>query len=170
MPLSEPTIYNATLCGKDVDVPTQQYGMLLRSEHAANIYNTIVTGFEAGLDMRNVDTRVELKNSIFFGNIVRNVAYEEDGSNPDTQLDDDVAFDEISWFRSAGRMNSEADPRLAGCFTPNSPNFVPAEPLTTKAAKPPDDGFFDATATYIGAFRDANDDWASGAWVVWSDR
>ena len=170
VPLSSPTIYNATLCGKGVDVPMQQYGMVLRKSTQGNIFNTIVTGFEAGLDVRNADTRVELKNSIFFGNIVRNVAYEEDDSNPDTQLDDDVYFDELSWFRFAGRMNSEADPRISGCFTPNSPNFIPAEPLTTSAATPPDDGFFDATAAYIGAFRDANDDWATGAWVVWSDR
>ena len=170
MPLSNPTIYNATLCGKGVDVPTQQYGMLLRRSTQGSVYNTIVTGFEAGLDLRNADTRVELKSSIFFGNVVRNIAYEEDGSNPDTQLDDDAKLDEISWFRSVGQMNSEADPRLSGCFTPNSPNFVPAEPLMAGAATPPDDGFFDPGAAYIGAFRDANDDWASGAWVVWSNR
>jgi hypothetical protein len=49
--------------------------------------------------------------------------------------------------------------------------MAPATALTANAATPVDpDGvpFFDTTATYIGALRDQNDTWASGAWVVWS--
>ena len=68
-PVSEPTIYNATLCGKNKEVDKQQYGMLLRRGTKAHIFNTIVTGFEAGLDLRNDGTEVELASSIISGNV-----------------------------------------------------------------------------------------------------
>ena len=42
--------------------------------------------------------------------------------------------------------------------------------LTENAATPPNDGFFDTSATYIGAFRNASDRWATGAWVQWTER
>jgi hypothetical protein len=44
--------------------------------------------------------------------------------------------------------------------------------LHAKAAPvaPPDDGFFDASARYVGAVKDASDTWATGAWTVWSAR
>lgn len=38
------------------------------------------------------------------------------------------------------------------------------------ATVPPDDGFFDPQAKYVGAVRDGNDTWPSGNWVVWSDK
>ena len=47
---------------------------------------------------------------------------------------------------------------------PATPDFRPAATLTENAASPPDDGFFDAGAKYIGAFK-ADDSWATGAWV-----
>jgi hypothetical protein len=164
-PLSEPTIYNATLCGKNTDVDKQQYGMLLRRSTRAHIKNTIVTGFEAGVDVRDATTDVDLTHSIFFGNVVHNVAYAEDASNDSTEKDDDAAFDERAWFL-AGTGNLETDPGLPGCFTPGAPNFLPAVTLGDGAATPPNDGFFDASATYIGAFK-SDDTWATGAWLAY---
>jgi hypothetical protein len=168
-PLSEPTIYNATLCGKNVEVDKQQYGMLLRRATRGHIFNTIATGFEAGVDVRDRGTAVDLKSSIFFGNLVKDLAYEEDGSNTDTQKDDDLGFNEVTWFNDPANMNAVADPGLS-CFDPVSPRFQPAVALLTNAATPPDDGFFDHSASFIGAFRDAKDKWTSGAWVVFSDQ
>ncbi|KYF58061.1 hypothetical protein BE08_29925 [Sorangium cellulosum] len=165
-PVSEPTIYNVTLCGKNKDVDKQQYGMLLRRGTKAHIFNAIVTGFEAGLDLRNGSTEVELKSSIFFGNLEANIAYEETDANKSTEStlddDDDGGLDEVAWFEGEA-TNSVEDPQLADCFAA-TPDFRPAATLTENAATPPDDGFFDAEAAYIGAFK-ADDSWATGAWV-----
>ncbi|KYF97080.1 hypothetical protein BE20_39970 [Sorangium cellulosum] len=165
-PVSEPTIYNVTLCGKNKDVDKQQYGMLLRRGTKAHIFNTIVTGFEAGVDLRNDGTEVDLASSIFFGNIKANIAYDETDANKSTEStlddDDDGGADEVAWFEGEA-TNSAEDPELAGCFAAK-PDFRPAATLTENAATPPDDGFFDAEAAYIGAFK-ADDTWATGAWV-----
>lgn len=166
-PISEPTIYNVTLCGKNRDVDKQQYGMLLRRATKAHIFNAIVTGFEAGVDLRDEGTEVELKSSIFFGNVTANIAYDESDVSGATESklddDDDGGVDEIAWFEEEGSMNSVVDPALGDCFAA-TPDFLPKATLTENAATPPDDGFFDASAAYIGAFK-AGDTWATGAWV-----
>lgn len=165
-PRSEPTIYNATLCGKNKDVDKQQYGMLLRKGTRAHIFNTIVTGFEAGVDIRDAETEVEIASSIFFGNIEANIAYDEADTEAATESklddDDDGGLDEVAWFEGEA-SNSVLDPRIADCFGA-TPDFRPAATLTENAATPPDDGFFDTEARYIGAFK-AGDTWATGAWV-----
>jgi hypothetical protein len=74
-----------------------------------------------------------------------------------------------AWFNTAGWNNSQVDPMLQD---PQNVSFLrmgPATTLTTNAATPPSDGFFDPTAAYIGAFKDRNDNWATaGYWVVWA--
>jgi hypothetical protein len=110
-----------------------------------------------------------VKSSIFFGNLVKNLAYEEDDSNTDTQKNDDGSFDEAGWLMKPENKNRVTDVGL-GCFDPIAPRFRPAVAQTGNAATPPDDGFFDPTASYVGAFRDEKDDWATGNWVVFSDR
>ena len=35
-------------------------------------------------------------------------------------------------------------------------------------ATPPSNGFFDTSANYVGAFADSGDNWATGAWVSWT--
>jgi hypothetical protein len=167
-PISDPTIYNVTLCGQNTMVDKQQYGMLLRRSTRGSIYNLIATGFEAAVDIRDATTDVTLMNSIFFGNTSANIGYVETGmDNTQIDYDDDGGFDEVAWFLDPANMNSEAEPGLTGCFTPGSPNFRPTTTLSTGAATPPDDGFFDATATYIGAFK-ADDTWTDGAWISYS--
>ncbi len=165
-PLSEPTIYNATLCGQDY-LAGQQYGALLRKSTRAHLFNLFVSGFEAGVDVRDAaDPTLELSSSILFGNA--QVAYPETGVAP--YNDDDVAFDELAWLMEPTHSNAFTDPGIAGCNDMTSLQLKPAAPITAGAATPPSDGFFDATANYVGAFRDANDDWATGAWVVWANQ
>ena len=166
-PISEPTIYNATLCGKNQDVDKQQFGGLFRRSTKGHLFNIIFSGFEAGVDVRDPATSIELKNSIFFGNVVQNIAYAEDGSDETVNKDDDAGFDETAWINDAANKNSETDPKLTACFQVGAPNFLPATTLSTDAATPPNDGFFDTSAAYIGAFT-ADDDWTHGAWVDFS--
>ena len=56
--------------------------------------------------------------------------------------------------------------KVTGCFDQTHPDFVPRSPPAA-GRRPTDDGFFDPSATYVGAFRDENDDWATGEWVRW---
>jgi hypothetical protein len=80
-------------------------------------------------------------------------------------FDDDGGFDELAWVRAAPRLNVESDPGLVACSDPLAPKPYPTAALTENAARPPSDGFFEPSATYRGAFRDATDAWMSGAWV-----
>jgi hypothetical protein len=163
-PVTNATIANATFCGQNMDQPKQQYGFLFRRGFTGTIVNTYVTGFEAGVDFRNVPpTSVNVSYTIFTGNTVHNVAYIEDKPKTDDGLpdeDDDSAFDELAWF-GTGTGNSQEGPALASCFSA-SPDPRPA---TTIPGTAPSGQGLDTSASYIGAFRDASDDWMTGAWV-----
>ena len=59
----------------------------------------------------------------------------------------------------SGRIyTTNSEVKLQNPFSSTQPNFLPASdsPVLTGAAVPPADGFFDPTATYIGAFKDVN--------------
>lgn len=72
--------------------------------------------------------------------------------------------------REVGRLVGELI-RSRGTPSLSSTVFGPTTSLTSGAATPPADGFFDAAATYMGAFKDASDNWATkGKWAVWSDK
>ena len=167
---TQPTIYNATLCGKNRQGDLEQYGILARRRARAHIYNTMALGFEAGLDVRDAETTIDLEGSLFWGNQPKPIAYEEDGSNPTTQKDDDGGFDEVKWFLDPARHNAVRTPNLGDCFNRNTLALAPETALQEGASAPPDDGFFDPGASYIGAFRDRDDHWAEGAWLLWSEQ
>lgn len=151
-PISNPTIYNVTMCGKNqmVDGPKKQMGMLLRRSTKGSINNAVVTGFEWCADLRDPLTAPVIKSSICHGNVLLNVGEQQ----------------EIDWFNTAGGKNSEVDPKIKDCYAA-TPDFTPEATLTTNAATPPNDGFFDTSATYIGAFA-ADDNWAEGAWISYA--
>jgi len=181
-PPSNPKIYNVTLCGQNRDAAKQQYGMLLRRNTRGQIYNTVVLGFEAGVDIRDKATAANwgkgltIQSSIFFGStgagLTNAIAYPETGATaPDKdndKQDDGTLLVEHELLLNAEYKNSDQNPNIAGCFDAANPVFGPATSLTERAAEPPGDGFFDTSAKYIGAFKDANDTWATtGKWAVW---
>ncbi len=158
-PVTNPTISNVTLCGQNGDQAKQQYGFLFRRGFNATINNALVVGFEAGVDFRDVPpTEVTLTDSIFTDSSVETIAYvedqpETDDGNPDE--DDDGGFDEIAWFE-AGAGNGVEGPDMAGCFSETpAPQPAAAIPGGTPVAA-------DKSATFIGAFADADDDWMDG--------
>ncbi|MFO0612847.1 MAG: hypothetical protein U0414_09680 [Polyangiaceae bacterium] len=161
-PITSPTVFNATLCGANADIPKEQYGMLLRRGTHGRIANTFITGFEACADVRNAPTSVTVDHDVCVGNTGANVAYVEDGSNMDTKKDDDAGLDDVAWFMSGPGDGVEGT--LKDCFAA-TPDPRPVTPIAGVA--PPNDGFFDA-APYVGAFKDATDDWMSGAWIDFS--
>ncbi|CAN5761262.1 hypothetical protein BH11MYX4_BH11MYX4_31010 [soil metagenome] len=183
LPLTNPTVFNATMCGKNADPAGAQFGALIRRNARGSYNNVLFQGFEANLDVRDPSTAIGITGpgagepaltlkAILFGKTVgtgvqQNVGYLETGAAaPDK--DNDGAFDEIAWVKTAANANLFTDPAGLDCFNPSAPKFGPTASLTTGAITPPNDGFFDATATYIGAFKDANDNWATtGKWAVW---
>jgi hypothetical protein len=166
LPISAPTIFNATLCGRAADVPGEQYGLMVAGGAEAHLANVLMVGFEAGIDVRGVTSQVDVRNGLFW----LPVAYDEDGSNDTNLADDDGGLDETKQFLEPARNNALGRPSIGDCFDPNHTGFAPGPSLTAGAAAPPDDGFFDPRAAYLGALRDKNDDWIQGNWMVWRDR
>ncbi|MBS2013193.1 MAG: T9SS C-terminal target domain-containing protein [Deltaproteobacteria bacterium] len=181
VPFTSPTIFNASLFGKDKDVDNLQYGMLIRRNARGSYNNILVSGFDASLDVRDAATAaaatagdLSIKSTFYWNakgpGVVDNISFLETGATaPDK--DNDGTFDEIQWFKVAGSKNSWSDPGVSAAFNQTAPVFGPAASLAANATTPPADGFFDASATYIGAFKDANDKWATtGKWAVWSNK
>lgn len=172
-PVSSPVIYNATLCGKNRRMEAEEhYGILLRRGSEMRLRNAIFTGFSAGLDVRDVETKANIAASIFFNNLVYNLAYPESPVAKSTQKllrDDDAGFNERAYLSILGLRIGEESPQIGNCFDSNRPGFAPQEPLIEQAALPPRDGFFDHKAQFVGAFRDQRDTWGGGSWLVWSD-
>ncbi len=157
------------MVGKNLgaDGAKQQYGALLRRSTKGMLNNVVWTGFEACVDVRDAATATEVHSSICFGNgygtSENNIAYAEVAGGMGVLSDDDAGLDERAWFKTAASKNAETDPKLTAPFAA-VPNFTPATTITANAVTPPNDGFFDATANYIGAFK-AGENWATGAWV-----
>jgi hypothetical protein len=182
LPLTNPQVYNVTLCGKNADVDNAQFGMLIRKNSRGTFQNFVVTGFESNLDIRDAtgaallapvagEPQLDIRSTLFFGakgaGVVEDVAYAETGEAAPNKNNDN-GVDEVAWVKDGRKNLVMTDPGV-NCFDPGAPVFGPATSLTTEAAAVPNDGFFDATATYLGAFKDVNDTWAtSGKWVVWS--
>ncbi len=140
-PLSAPTIFNATLCGA---ANPDSVGVLLRTGSHGTVRNTLVTGFPVGQETRDRDTQLDVASSLFFGNGRQN-----------------------SMGSSDSRARSPSPIDIAGCHDVASRRFATAVAIGDRAATPPDDGFFDPSATYLGALRDAYDPWATERWVNW---
>lgn len=172
-PQSSPTVYNVTLCGKNRRLESaEHFGLLLRKGTELRLRNAIFMGFGAGLDVRDPHTKPDLAASVFFQNIVHNLAYPETTSQANTNKllqDDDLGFNEVVYLENPGRRIAQMDPALGNCFDPHAPGFKPSAPLVSHAAIPPQDGFFDEAAQYVGAFRDRGDNWDAGAWLIWTD-
>lgn len=170
-PVSQPMIYNATLCGKNRRMETKEhYAILLRRGSEVRIRNGLFTGFGAGLDVRDVGTKANIAASIFHQNLVYNLAYPENAEARKSEkllYDDDGGFDEAFYLKNPGLRISESDPQLGNCFDEHTPGFKPQYALFEHAALPPRDDFFDPEARYVGAFRDTKDNWDSGKWIKW---
>lgn len=124
--------------------------MVLRRGVHANIVNAIVTGFfTAALSVRDTPaTKSTLTSALQFGNGALFDASHDGGAD---------------WFTAQQGNTSEAPAGFGDCFG-SVPKPFPAQ--RTAGVKPR--GHADETASYVGAFADAADDWMSGAWIDWS--
>jgi hypothetical protein len=162
-----PVIYNATILGENLAAAAQGYGLVFRTNTAMDVNNAIISGWFTGIDAQGaLGTPIELRGSIVFGNATNPAYAEVDAGEPDAGdplSDEDNGFDEIAFFGVGGRGNSTTNPGLMAPFNAAAPQPWPAAAITAGARTPPatTENFFDTTAIYIGAFRDANDAWMS---------
>ncbi len=177
LPRSNPQVFNVTMVGrkpeaKNGEGPSQ--GMLYRVGTAGTISNVIVTNFTEwtlfvdGPDSANLWTSGELsvKNSIFFNNgaaVYSDVPSSKVGTSiPTPDLNEGEAL------KAAALSNREADPMLTDISNATKPNFKPkaGSPVLSGGATPPNDGFFDTAATFVGAV--GADDWTAG-WTAFPE-
>ena len=162
-PLTDPTIYNVTLVGKENGTGSageSTKGILFRRGTAGEVYNVVVLGFEKGIDIDNAQTvgRVELRNSYFYG---MPTVFDGDDDN----IDEAAIVQQVAWNNTIG-MN----PDLVAPFNRTSPDFRPntGSPLLSGYATPPSDGFFEAV-DYIGAVSPTGTPWYDG-WITTESR
>jgi hypothetical protein len=150
-PQTAPTFANVTLCGTGSDVAGSgpENGMVLRRGVGGAVTNALITGFfTAGLSVRDTpDTDITLTNSLVFGN---------------TALFDGSHTGGADWLDQEG--NSEEAPADFGDCFGATPEPFPAAAI--EGGEPT--GHADETATYVGAFESADDNWMTGVWVDWA--
>jgi hypothetical protein len=168
-----PHASNATLCGLGANGGVVAHGAVLRRDFdvagGTLITNSILTGFNDGYDARdNVGTNVapiiNINHSLFFENGTFLPAATNLLAPAETGAANDLSFDEIAYFNDAANSNSETKPAGFDCYS-DPPHPFPNTTVTGAAAPA---GFKDTAANYVGAFRNASDNWMTGAWVDWS--
>jgi hypothetical protein len=183
-PRSAPEIWNATFLGSNRtagQAAQTQGGANMRVGTAGKIMNAVFAYFnDFALDVGGADSAalaqagtLDVTNSIFFNGkaALATGNFAESGST------NDGSFDEYAHFiGTLARNNQVIDPQLsAGLYVApaagapaNVPSFVPPalSPPLTGAATPPDDGFFDTTATFIGGV--GTTDWLAG-WTAYPE-
>jgi hypothetical protein len=168
MPRTQPTVYNMSIFGSGVMMPAQtQKGMHLRRGVAGHMYNVIVAYASSfPVDIDGADSVEEANGGNLF---VRNSIFFANGSQTlwDDSTDNDGGFIEGVFFRNPTEMNRESDPLTSSATNQENPNFQPGagSPAFTGGATPPNDGFFDTSATFVGAV--GASDWTAGGWATY---
>jgi hypothetical protein len=165
-PRTEPTIYNATIIGDHAYTGVASFAGVFRRGTGGHYFNHVFYNFPKGPEFRDPETKaqldankLEIKYSMFFNN---------DGSAtnlPAAQATGDI--DESLYINTANMDQMNVDPGLvADAMSKTAPNFKPnpSSSALSTGATPPSDGFFDTTATFIGAV--GTDDWTQG-WTAY---
>jgi hypothetical protein len=164
-PRTSPTWWNVTLIGPKATSATvvnsnYKRGMHLRRSSQNKINNALLMGWPTGLLIDGANTVADAQNGAMYvkNSILSGIATMFDAT--------DATFktNMPTWFAANnGRtfVNND-DIQLADAFNMLNPNAMPKKgsPVLTGGANPPDDGFFDKTATHIGAF--GTTDWTAG--------
>jgi hypothetical protein len=166
MPRTEPTVYNVTLIGDhDYTTAKDNFAAVFRRGTGGHYFNHLWSGFQVGPEIRDAATKaqadagaLEIKNSIFFGNDT------SASQLPPPQAAPAIDIDESAYINATNKdLFVTANP-LTDALNKTQPNFKPVATsealVSANAAPPPDDGFFDKTATFIGAI--GTDDWTAG--------
>ncbi len=167
-PLNAPKFYNVTLVGagdrftQSADEGTGVAGIFLR-RGAGGVFNNIISynWITAGIDLRDTRTLENLDSGDLTMDGILLWDNGKAANRPNT-LEGQVtsaAGPFARGERGRGRNFLVADPMLRRPFEYSDPDFRPrlgSPVFRANWVQPPDDGFFDQWATWIGAFGDVN--------------
>ncbi len=173
-PYSSPTIYNTTFVGSGrvgYD-ESNSPGIFLRRGSRGSINNTVVTNFySACLDINDAATQgqADAGNLTMNGVICYNNNLSASGANTAAgQIPQaySQAYAKGEKGNGAGKNFIYSDPLLSKPFEANDPDFTAmfgSPVFRTGWVQPPDDGFFDQSARFLGAFGDTDwtEEWTS---------
>ncbi len=166
VPRTSPTWWNVTLVGPmptTASVYNSKYkrAMHLRRSSENKINNALILGWPNGILIDGINTTTDAQNGVMY---VKNSI---EAGVPGYQVDSvrsNGTFNPALFFSSNNNRSfaTNAEALLRNPFNLEYPNFLPkaGSPVLTDAGTPPDDGFFDPTANYVGAFNGT--DWTAG--------
>jgi Secretion system C-terminal sorting domain len=165
-PRTGPEYWNVTLIGPQ-PTTTSDYssdfkrGMHLRRSSQNKVNNALILGWPTGILIDGVNTSADAENNVTY---VKNSIIAGSSKKALDTTSTNGSLDISAWFsnNSSQIMDNTSDVMLESPFDINNPNCMPmaGSPVLSGAGTPPDDGFFDPAATYIGAFKDV--DWTFG--------
>jgi hypothetical protein len=174
VPVSNPTMYNLTFVGSgqpgfdEANSP----GIYLRRGARATVNNTVVTNFySASLELADANTRAQMDagNIVMNGLLLWTNSIGTSGAN--TLAGQIVQADTLAFAQGTrGQGNAKnfllADPllrRIAEFSDPDWTGLFGSPVFRTGWVAPPDDGFFDQSARFIGGIGDENwmEEWTS---------
>ena len=116
----------------------ERVGAQVRRGSSGALGNLVIAGFAAGVELRDAGTQLGL-----YGALVVDLA------------------------GPAARGGIAMERVRAGSGAVGCDGVGPASELVREGVAPPEDGFFDASARYLGALRGASDRWARAGWTRW---
>ncbi len=179
MPRSAPTLYNVTLVGRNPDTAASEgpsRGMILRAGTAGKLFNVLVMNFtDKGFIVDGNPSKAQwsagnllVSHSLWFQNPTSGVTDYVAPLRADGGVADNL-FNEPTELAAPSLANRfDLDPKLAAPTSVTSPSFKPLSdsPVLMGGEAAPADGFFDATATFVGAI--GSDDWTAG-WTAYPE-
>ncbi|WNG43181.1 hypothetical protein F0U60_03010 [Archangium minus] len=192
-PRSVPEIWNASFLGSNRPAATtgvKQEGLVFNTGAGVKLNNAIVAYFAdravdvdgaasaqlsetGGLSFKNIifwDNKDDTKSIGYSANPVKDASGATTNEDA-TRLSDGSIYKEPEQILAAGNNNLVVDPKLDAAMDVKAPNFKPAAEspalIATSAATPPADGFFDTSATFIGAV--GGQDWTAG-WTAYPEK
>jgi len=191
-PRSVPEIWNASFIGSNraaATTGTKQEGLVFNTGAGVKLNNAIVAYFaDKAMDVDGAASaqlsesgNLSFKNTLFWQNkgdttsigYAANPVKDASGTttNEDaTRLSDGTIYKEPEQVLASANDNQVVDPKLSAALDVKAPNFkpMPESPalITTNAATPPEDGFFDPSAKFIGAV--GSQDWTAG-WTAFPE-
>jgi hypothetical protein len=161
-PLTSPTWWNVTLIGPKANSGTvinslYGRGMHLRRNSQNKISNAIIMGWPRGVRLDGNKTVAGAQNgTMWINNAI--IAGWTSGAIETVNADQVVGFDVNTWYSNSGGRTypTNDEVMLTDPFNLDNPNVtpLPGSPALTGGATPPNDGFFDVTATTPGALSD----------------
>lgn len=165
-PRTSPTIYNATIIGPVENAQTiyneyYENGMDMRRSSQGEFCNILLMGWPTGLLVDGKTTAQDAQNSNW---ALRNSIISGSRNKDLDTIRTNGTFDITTWFTDNDNriVLTNEKIKLTAPYDTVEPNYFPQpdSPVLIEAAIPPDDGFFDTTANYVGAFKENN--WIEG--------